>query len=418
MRWCWATARSYCAPCMPRRSVGGCPPLRPARPAAEDRGVQPGRHRPGRRSAGDWTGTSRADRLSARPLCACRRGRTWKPRSLPMTPPRRCWSPASATSRCPARPVSDALARLDPNAETSIVFEVSRLRCGRRALPRRLRTDPAGAGRPGRGARAGPPPCQRLWLERGRDPGPAARPAPALLRHVGGASRERPHRPHDRPGAGRGGRPRRCPSCVRSPPSTPRPTTRVWSNSAKRLMLRVPCGAIRLCRPPPSRSCWRGSTCPPPSSPLSVPSRRWLFLEPPATLQAVRPQAPFEAVQRDPVAPSPPAGGCRSHPRRPRPSAGRTRRAAGSAAFAADARRAPPMTLEEIADTILSTPPARPPVRPTSASAASAAAEARPVVTIGRIDIQVAEPVPPRAAAPARTRGFQAYARLRRGLER
>jgi hypothetical protein len=153
-----------------------------------------------------------------------------------------------------------------------------------------------------------------------------------------------------------------------------------------------------------------------PVAEVAVPS------EPPATLQAVRPQAPLEAVQRDPVAPSSlPAAAAATlgvPGRQPaEPAAPR-----GRPAFAADAPRAPPMMLEEIADTIFSTPPARPPVRPTSASAASAAsaaAEAGPVVTIGRIDIQVAEPAPPqRAAAPARTRGFQAYARLRRGLER
>ncbi|MGL4961300.1 MAG: hypothetical protein ACRC67_08700 [Inquilinus sp.] len=140
--------------------------------------------------------------------------------------------------------------------------------------------------------------------------------------------------------------------------------------------------------------------------------------EPLATPHVVRPPAPLEEVRRDPVAPSSPlaaAAATLGIPGRQsaEPAAPRDR-----PAFAADAPRAPPMTLEEIADTILSTPPARPPVRPTSASAASAAAEAGPVVTIGRIDIQVAEPVPPRAAAPARTRGFQAYARLRRGLER
>lgn len=150
-----------------------------------------------------------------------------------------------------------------------------------------------------------------------------------------------------------------------------------------------------------------------PVAEVAVPS------EPPATLQAVRPQAAFEAVQRDPVAPSSlPAAAAATlgvPGRQPaEPAAPR-----GRPAFAADAPRAPPMMLEEIADTISSTPPARPPVRPTSASAASAAAEAGPVVTIGRIDIQVAEPAPPqRAPAPARTRGFQAYARLRRGLER
>lgn len=141
--------------------------------------------------------------------------------------------------------------------------------------------------------------------------------------------------------------------------------------------------------------------------------------EPSAVHQIAPSQALPEAVQRDPITPSPLPAAIPARyraPHRPPAEPGVPR---DPSTLAADAPRAPSMTLEEIADAIFPAPPARVPVRPPLADAASAAARPDPVVTIGRIDIQLAEPAPPpRAAAPSRTRGFQAYARLRRGLER
>lgn len=47
-----------------------------------------------------------------------------------------------------------------------------------------------------------------------------------------------------------------------------------------------------------------------------------------------------------------------------------------------------------------------------------AAAAPMPPVSIGRINITVAPPPAPRSEGPTRTRGFQSYAGLRRGLVR
>jgi hypothetical protein len=70
-----------------------------------------------------------------------------------------------------------------------------------------------------------------------------------------------------------------------------------------------------------------------------------------------------------------------------------------------------PVTPDDIAKAIFATPPAQrragPEARPVMP---------QPVVSIGRIDIEVAAPPAP-APAP-RTHGFGSYARLRRGLER
>lgn len=65
-------------------------------------------------------------------------------------------------------------------------------------------------------------------------------------------------------------------------------------------------------------------------------------------------------------------------------------------------------------------PPAQPPsVEPGTWSAATPSHPAEPeppMISIGRIDISVAPPAP--RETPARTRGFERYTRVRRGLER
>jgi hypothetical protein len=79
------------------------------------------------------------------------------------------------------------------------------------------------------------------------------------------------------------------------------------------------------------------------------------------------------------------------------------------------------MTVEQIADAIEATPPANSSGEP--AFWAENAVEwdnpppAPPSVSIGRIDIVVAPPATP-PVPPERTRGFENYARLRRGLAR